>query len=274
MGFMKKFHSKKPTTSKQKNTFLWEISTKPISYLFGTLHVAYTHVWSQVDPVVKDSFAQSDIVYFELDLTNPVTLSELSDCQVLPKNETIANLLKPDLIVRLDRYLSNLRYMIDSWIEPEKKVYASYLYETLTRDWKEKRPIWLLLLLNSLTRGEISDRGVPVLDLFLAQEAQRLGKQHGAVEQVNDQCEPLNRIDVHKVTFALEITLNNLESINQLTEISINSSNDFSNFVSNHTIANKVSLNTWNSRINQTLHTNSTQKQLTGQIYSVVQQNN
>ncbi|CAH8663070.1 unnamed protein product [Schistosoma curassoni] len=254
------------STSKQKNTFLWKISTKPTSFLFGTLHVAYTHVWSQIDPVVKTSFAQSDIVYFELDLTNPVTLAELSDCQVLPKNQTITNLLKPDLIKRLDRYLNNLRHMINVWIEPEKKVFASYLYETLTKDWKEKRPIWLLLLLNSLTRSEIFDRGVPVLDLFLAQEAQRLGKQHGAVEQVNDQCEPLNRINVHQVTFALEITLNNLENANHpMTHLT----NYFNNVnhndrVSSHDSSSnnkypsntKVLFNTWNEQINDTLITN------------------
>ncbi|CAH8677532.1 unnamed protein product [Schistosoma rodhaini] len=253
------------STSKQKNTFLWKISTKPTSFLFGTLHVAYTHVWSQIDPVVKASFAQSDIVYFELDLTNPVTLAELSDCQVLPKNQTITNLLKPDLIKRLDRYINNLRHTISAWIEPEKQVFASYLYETLTKDWKEKRPIWLLLLLNSLTRSEIFDRGVPVLDLFLAQEAQRLGKQHGAVEQVNDQCEPLNRINVHQVTFALEITLNNLENanhpmkhltnhfnnVNHIGHVSHNSSNN-----KKYTSNTKVLFNTWNRQINDTLITN------------------
>ncbi|CAH8646909.1 unnamed protein product [Schistosoma intercalatum] len=254
------------STSKQKNTFLWKISTKPTSFLFGTLHVAYTHVWSQIDPVVKTSFAQSDIVYFELDLTNPVTLAELSDCQVLPKNQTITNLLKPDLIKRLDRYLNNLRHMISVWIEPEKKVFASYLYETLTKDWKEKRPIWLLLLLNSLTRSEIFDRGVPVLDLFLAQEAQRLGKQHGAVEQVNDQCEPLNRINVHQVTFALEITLNNLENANHPMKHLTNYFNNVNHNdrVSSHNSSSnnkypsntKVLFNTWNEQINDTLITN------------------
>ncbi|KAK4474843.1 hypothetical protein MN116_001957 [Schistosoma mekongi] len=248
-------------TSKRKNTFLWKISTKPTSFLFGTLHVAYTHVWSQIDPVVKTSFAQSDIVYFELDLTNPVTLTELSDCQVLPKNQTITNLLRPDLIQRLSRYLNNFRHVISKWVEPEKKIYASYLYETLTKDWKEKRPIWLLLLLNSLTRSEISDRGVPILDLFLAQEAQRLGKKRGAVEQVNDQCEPLNRINVNQVTFALEITLNNLENANHPTKYLTNTFNNVNNSDhANYSSSNnnkyssntKLLLNTWNKQMNQT----------------------
>ncbi|KAH8868450.1 Metalloprotease TIKI2 [Schistosoma japonicum] len=241
-------------TSKRKNTFLWKISTHPTSYLFGTLHVAYTHVWSQIDPAVKTSFAQSDIVYFELDLTNPVTLTELSNCQTLPKNQTITNLLKPDLIQRLDRYLNNFRHVISTWVEPEKKVYASYLYETLTKDWKEKRPIWLLLLLNSLTRSEISDRGVPVLDLFLAQEAQRLGKKHGAVEQV---------------TFALEITLNNLENANHQTKYLTNTFNNVNNNDhANQSSSNdnkyppntKLLLNTWNDQMSQTFIINKQHK--------------
>ncbi|CAH8588214.1 unnamed protein product [Schistosoma turkestanicum] len=262
-------HKCPQSTLKEKNTFLWKISTKPTSFLFGTLHVAYTHVWSQIDPAVKTSFAQSDIVYFELDLTNPITLAELSDCQVLPKNQTITNLLRPDLIKRLDRYLNNLRHVISAWIEPEKKVYASYLYETLTKDWKEKKPIWLLLLLNSLTKNEISDRGVPVLDLFLAQEAQRLGKQYGAVEQVNDQCEPLNRINVHQVTFALEITLNNLENANHLIKNLTNTFNnvDHTGHVSHSSSKNKkytkntkVLFNTWNEQISDALITDQKHK--------------
>ncbi|CAH8873169.1 unnamed protein product [Trichobilharzia szidati] len=251
-----------PSTTKQKDTFLWTISTEPISYLFGTLHVAYTHVWSQIDPIVKQSFTQSDIIYFELDLTDPVTLSELSNCQILPKNQTIASLLKPDLIKRLDEYLNNLRHVINSWVEPEKKIYATYLYETLTKDWKAKRPIWLLLLLNSLSKGEISDRGVPVLDLFLAQEAQRLGKKHGAVEQVNDQCEPLNRINVNQVTFALEMTLNNLENMyNEYKEISANfPHNNNNNNIS--TFNDNILLNQWNQEFNYSMLTDSKHKQI------------
>ncbi|OON22085.1 hypothetical protein X801_02013 [Opisthorchis viverrini] len=54
--------------------------------------------------------------------------------------------------------------------------------------------MWILFLLTGLTRGEIADRGVPVLDLFMAQLAQRLGKQWGAVEEVTDQCDPLNGV--------------------------------------------------------------------------------
>ena len=66
-------------------------------------------------------------------------------------------------------------------------------------NWHRKRPIWVMLMVNSLTEGDIRSRGVPVLDLFLAQEATRLGKSTGAVERVEEQCLPLNRLNFSQV---------------------------------------------------------------------------
>ncbi|CAL8108308.1 unnamed protein product [Calicophoron daubneyi] len=194
-----------------KGTFLWEISTFPPSYLFGTLHVAYTYVWPQVAPVVKQTFLQADSVYFELDLTDPDTLLRLGYCQLLPENETLSDILSPSLVKRLEKYLDDFQQQIDRSIKPERRKYASYIYQTITKNWKRRRPIWLLLLLNSLTREEILNRGVPVLDLFMAQEARRLGKRRGAVEQVDDQCNPLNNIRAEQISLALQITLETLE---------------------------------------------------------------
>jgi uncharacterized protein YbaP (TraB family) len=54
-------------------------------------------------------------------------------------------------------------------------------------------------MLNSLTEDEIKSRGIPVLDLYLAQEASRLQKQIGAVERVEEQCQPLNDMDLAQV---------------------------------------------------------------------------
>ena len=56
-----------------------------------------------------------------------------------------------------------------------------------------------MLMVNSLTESDVRSRGIPVLDLYLAREAARLGKRAGAVERVEEQCLPLNGLNVSQV---------------------------------------------------------------------------
>ncbi|KAF7260590.1 hypothetical protein EG68_02119, partial [Paragonimus skrjabini miyazakii] len=201
---------------KRSNTFLWQVSTEPPSFLFGTLHVAYTQVWPQIDPAVKIFFANADSVYIELDLMDPNTLIQLGECQLLPPNVQLTELLAPSLIHRLELQLANFKKWINLWTEPRKRAYTNYLYATMTTGWKRKRPMWIFLLLNSLATEDFSSRGVPALDLFLTQEAQRLGKRCGAVEQVSDQCDPLNNVETEQVALALTLTLDRWEAYDRL----------------------------------------------------------
>ena len=60
--------------------------------------------------------------------------------------------------------------------------------------------MWVMLMVNSLTESDIRSRGVPVLDLYLAQEAERLTKRTGAVERVEEQCVPLNGLNFSQVS--------------------------------------------------------------------------
>ncbi|XP_030620275.1 metalloprotease TIKI1 isoform X4 [Delphinapterus leucas] len=88
--------------------------------------------------------------------------------------------------------------MMPSWMTPDqhgKGLYADYLFNAITGNWEWKRPVWVMLMANSLTKGDIKSRGVPVLDLYLAQEAKRLRKQTGAVEKVEEQCNLLNGLN-------------------------------------------------------------------------------
>lgn len=87
-------------------------------------------------------------------------------------------------------------------------------------NWRGKRPIWLLLLLNSLrsTLATAENSRTPVLDLYLARKAQvwfrcielktyfntqELHKKVSAVELPYEQCKPLNDLDDHYVSCCL-----------------------------------------------------------------------
>ncbi|KAL4236379.1 Metalloprotease TIKI1 [Mactra antiquata] len=191
-------------------SFLWKVKRDPPAYFFGTIHVPYTRVWKSIPENVKVAFKQSDNVYFELDLTDPYTMTSLANCQLLPHGENLSNILPNDIYMRLKVHLEYIREKLPNWITADQKgkgLYADYLFDVIAGNWERKRPIWVMLLVNSLTESDIKSREIPVLDLYLAQEAERLGKLTGAVEKVKEQCVPLNDLNFSQVVFALNWTL-------------------------------------------------------------------
>ncbi|XP_030641142.1 metalloprotease TIKI1 [Chanos chanos] len=198
------------------NSFLWTIKRDPPSYFYGTIHVPYTRVWDYIPENSKRAFQESHIVYFELDLTDPYTISALTSCQLLPQGENLQDVLPRDIYRRLKRHLEYVKLMMPSWMTPDQRgkgLYADYLFNAIAGNWERKRPVWVMLMVNSLTEADIKTRGVPVLDLYLAQEAERMKKKTGAVERVEEQCHPLNGLNFSQVIFALNQTLLQQESL-------------------------------------------------------------
>ncbi|XP_057675431.1 metalloprotease TIKI1 [Corythoichthys intestinalis] len=198
------------------NSFLWTIKRDPPSYFYGTIHVPYTRVWDFIPENSKLAFQESNIVYFELDLTDPYTISALTSCQLLPQGENLQDVLPRDIYRRLKQHLEYVKLMMPSWMTPDQRgkgLYADYLFNAIAGNWERKRPVWVMLMVNSLTEADIKTRGVPVLDLYLAQEAERMRKRTGAVEKVEEQCHPLNGLNFSQVIFALNQTLLQQESL-------------------------------------------------------------
>lgn len=94
--------------------------------------------------------------------------------------------------------------MMPSWMTPAQRgkgLYADYLFNAIAGNWERKRPVWVMLMVNSLTETDVRSRGVPVLDLYLAQQAEKMKKSTGAVERVEEQCHPLNGLNFSQVGF-------------------------------------------------------------------------
>lgn len=58
-----------------------------------------------------------------------------------------------------------------------------------------------MLLLDSLNSNGVRNRDVPVLDVYLAQEAAASSKLLGAIENAHEQCQPLNSLNKTHVSF-------------------------------------------------------------------------
>ncbi|OUC47088.1 GumN protein [Trichinella nativa] len=198
------------------STFLWRIEGDPASYFFGTIHVPYTEVWEYVSKAAKQAFYQADSVFLELDLNNPKTVESLARCQYLPDGEEIADHLPTDLYVRIKSHMQMIRQALPEWIDTQRSgghndAYADYLFKSIAGNWERKRPIWIMFLLNSLNKQAIERRGIPVLDLYLAQQASSLSIALGAIETAGEQCEPLNSLREPQVLHALDQMLRDHE---------------------------------------------------------------
>ncbi|KAM6218026.1 metalloprotease TIKI2 [Rhynchocyon petersi] len=205
-----------PGSQRELNSFLWTIRRDPPAYLFGTIHVPYTRVWDFIPDNSKAAFEASARVYFELDLTDPYTISALASCQLLPHGENLQDVLPRELYWRLKRHLDYVKLMMPSWMTPAQRgkgLYADYLFNAIAGNWERKRPVWVMLMVNSLTETDVRSRGAPVLDLYLAQQAEKMRKSTGAVERVEEQCHPLNGLNFSQVLFALNQTLLQHESV-------------------------------------------------------------
>ena len=192
------------------NSFLWTLrrhGSAP-SYFFGTIHVPYTRVWDYVPVNAKRAFQLADAVHLELDLLDSTTLAALSACQLLPRGQLLADLLPRQLFIRLRRHLNYVRQSLPAWMKdragsPARSTFyaAEYLFDAIAGDWERKRPVYVLLMVNSLTESDVRARDTPVLDLYLAQEADRAGKQLAAVELVEEHCSPLNSMNLSQVEY-------------------------------------------------------------------------
>jgi len=152
----------------------------------------------------KRAFQMADAVHLELDLLDAATLAALSACQLLPRGQSLVDVLPRPLFIRLRRHLNYVRQRLPAWMDAaggRSTFYsADYLFDAIAGDWERKRPVYVLLMVNSLTESDVRARGIPVLDLYLAQEADRAGKQLAAVELVEEHCLPLNAMNLSQVS--------------------------------------------------------------------------
>jgi uncharacterized protein YbaP (TraB family) len=190
--------------------FLWRLDRDPPSYFFGTIHVPYNQVWPTLPKQVSEVFLATDAHYFELDPFDTKSLIQLTSCQHLPADQQLEDVLPPTIMARLRKHLVYVRLQFESWmtdIQRKLSLKPDAFYRMLTMHWQRRRPIWIVILLQTLTRRSISSWGEPTLDLFLAIESHRIGKRVGAIERVEEQCQVLNSIHIKYQIYALDRTL-------------------------------------------------------------------
>ncbi len=106
-------------------------------------------------------------------------------------------------------FQANVERSMPEWLTPDQRsrgFTADYLFHTVTANWERKRPIWVMMMLNTLTRSDVASRGVAVLDLHLSNLARRAGKRLSAIEEAQEQCGPINNLGKEQVRLKERLT--------------------------------------------------------------------
>ena len=171
------------------------------------MHVPYNRMWQHIPNNVKAVFSNASTLGLELQLSDSKTLKDLAHCRYLPKGVYINEVLPHDLYLRVVRYLLKIQTLFPSWLAGKSgtvngfvKIQSNQLFSAMISNWKRHRPIWLLLLLSSLSRETVQDRMIPLLDVFLDNAAHGMGKDVKPLENFKEHCRPFNKLNDTQVS--------------------------------------------------------------------------
>lgn len=188
----------------QSNSHLWRVNGSTPVYIYGTLHVPYPQLWDSIPHNVKVAFTSSTDFYLELDTSQSEVMQKVKQLRLLPERQTLRGVISRELYNRVEGYIRRLQPLLRRWIQREAGLFAGFYVDqmvySILGEWQRMRPVWLLNLLNSLTEQQVMAGGSrPLLDIFLRQAAEGMGKQVHALESVEDQMEPLSRLSLPEV---------------------------------------------------------------------------
>ena len=179
-------------------TFLWKIDGDPASYLFGTIHVPYIEVWDDINSAVMKQFNRSEKLYVEIDRSIPRVQSYFASCVLLPKGQTLSEILPNDVYIRLKAYLDYLKHKTSTWVSRKqlsKGFSADNIFRSLFGNWEQKEIIWTLTQMLGLVETYIKSIEYSSMDDHLYNLAKKQAKPIGDVENVEDVCNVFNNID-------------------------------------------------------------------------------
>jgi uncharacterized protein YbaP (TraB family) len=172
--------------------FLWQVEGEKTSYLFGTIHLPDERVLD-LPPSVTDAFAASDAVFTEIPMDLASQL-QISASILLPKGETLDDLLPEDLMRRSTAYVTSRGRDMD-------------LFKRFT--------IWSFMMqLALLDDLERYTQATP-MDFSFYQDAVADGKQAGGLETVEEQIGVFSALTAAEQSELLAQTLDYLEALDE-----------------------------------------------------------
>ena len=113
----------------------------------------------------------------------------------LTNHQTLVDVLPMRVYEKLRKYLQYFKSQIPKWLneisETKGKLKVenpNEVFEEMTKYWQLKRPIWILLMLNSFNKETVETRAIPQLDGYMYLKARQTNKTIGYLESAEERC--------------------------------------------------------------------------------------
>ncbi|KAI0978590.1 hypothetical protein GJ496_008084 [Pomphorhynchus laevis] len=199
--FALRLRSSECPVNHSERSCLWLIKRQPPCFILGTIHAPFDQVMSAnvFDNRNNSLMDGLDRLYLELDTTNAFIRDQLRNCQYLPANGSIADLLTRTDLLKLTLQITK----IQSYINKNSMYKKNSSNESSSTDrrleflnnWIQKRPIWLLAELNNFLGYWITQSKMHVMDHTIAMIAHNKHIPVESLETVEEQCQIMNDID-------------------------------------------------------------------------------
>ena len=168
-----------------QNPFLWE-ANKGVEkfYLFGTIHLSDTKLRT-LPKLIKESIDKSDIVCTEVSMDADF---QIKSAMYMMRNDgkSLKTLLSPKLYTGVESYLQSINTQLS--ISPF-----------------ENMKVWALTTMIMMLENQFKNPNIHALDMSVYNYAQKMGKDVGGVETIEEQILAMD-------TFTLKEQINDLES--------------------------------------------------------------
>ena len=178
--------------------------------MFGTVHAPYDLVWRYIPDNAKDALAYSTHVYTELNIPDDNVRKAIHNCQKIPKNKTLKDILPTELFRKFMKILSKFGKSRTRWLKKYSKLVSISRFHSqdiginLYKHYEQIKPMWLVnKIIHQWNKFYVKSqfRRIRSLDDYITDEAKKTNAYRGGIEEVRMHCDPLDGLSEEKVKY-------------------------------------------------------------------------
>lgn len=176
------------------------------------MHAPYDLVWRYIPDNAKDALAYSTHVYTELNIHDDNVRKAIHNCQKIPKNKTLKDILPSELFSKFMKSLSKFGKSRTRWLKKYLKPVSISRFHSqdmeinLYKHYKQIKPMWLVnKIIHQWNKFYVKSqfRRIRSLDDYITDEAKKSHAYRGGIEEVRMHCDPLDGLSEDKVKYII-----------------------------------------------------------------------
>lgn len=179
-------------TAADNKSLLWEISGNQLQtpvYLYGTMHLICSED-AVLSPALNDIIKRSDVIYFEMDLDDPVEILSGGQLSIMKNGTHLADLLEKSEYERISNFFNEngFGFQFEAMTQVQPMMLSALVYQTF-----------------------LKCDGIEGVEMAIMQQARMHRKEVKGLETAAFQASLLDKIPYKKQAADLLFTIDNIE---------------------------------------------------------------